>query len=97
MKYERNKDYMRDSRLGHAKPAKIESLKQKRVVVQSFKNELEAEIAKGHLEAGGIEANIAKDDVGGMLPSLQQTGGVQLMVDEKLQTKAKGILRKKLR
>ena len=97
MKYTRNKDFIGESRLGHAKATKIESQKQKQVVVQSFENELDAEIAKGHLEAEGIETNIIKDDAGGMIPSLQQTGGVRLLVDEALLTKAKLVLTQKIR
>ena len=97
MKYARNIDFVRHSQLGHSNAAAIELQKQKQVVVQSFDNDLNAEIAKGHLEAEGIQANIVKDDAGGMLQSLQQTGGVQLMVDEELLTKAKAILRKKRR
>jgi hypothetical protein len=63
-----------------------------KVVVAEFENELEAEIAKGHLEASGIEVRLVKDDAGGMFPSLQQTEGVRLLVDEEKEGKAKEIL-----
>lgn len=51
-------------------------------VIKVFSNETEAIIAKGLLESEGISALIRKDDVGGMLPSLQQTMGVKLLVNE---------------
>ncbi|MBN1178182.1 MAG: DUF2007 domain-containing protein [Anaerolineae bacterium] len=50
------------------------------VVVATYGNELYAEIAWGVLDAEGIEAFIAKDDAGAMIPSLQQTGGVRILV-----------------
>ena len=95
MKYARNKDIASQSRLGNTKPAKNESKKQ--TVLQSFESELDAEIARAHLEAECIQTSIIKDDAGGMFPSLQQTGGVRLLVDDAALTKAKAILRKKLR
>ncbi|MEO8169052.1 MAG: DUF2007 domain-containing protein [bacterium] len=60
----------------------------RKVIVAEFGNELDAEIAKGHLEAAGIEASVVKDDGGGMFPSLQRTDGVQLLVDEEKQEEA---------
>ncbi len=62
------------------------------VVLAQFENELDAEIARGHLEAEGIGATVVKDDAGGMLPSLQQTGGVRLLVQEDMVYRAKEIL-----
>lgn len=70
-------------------------MKEQRVVVGEFENELDAEIAKGHLEASGIPAFILKDDGGGMLPSLQNTEGVQLVVAESQTEKARSILQAK--
>ena len=35
-------------------------MEKKQVVVGEYENELDAEIAKGHLEASGIEASIIK-------------------------------------
>jgi hypothetical protein len=67
-------------------------VEKKQVVVSEYENEIDAEIAKGHLEASGIPASIIKDDGGGMLPSLQNTEGVQLVVDETQREKAKKIL-----
>jgi hypothetical protein len=68
-------------------------VEEKQVVVGEYENELDAEIAKGHLEASGIEASIIKG--GGMLPSLQNAEGVQLVVDETQSEKAKKILQAK--
>jgi Putative prokaryotic signal transducing protein len=65
---------------------------QRQVVVESFENEIDAEIAKARLEAENIEANIVKDDAGGMFPSLQQTSGVRLLVPEDSADRAKEIL-----
>jgi len=72
-------------------------MEEKQVIVGEYENEIDAEIAKGHLEFSGITASIIKDDGGGMLPSLQNTEGVQLVVDETLSEKAKKILQEKLR
>lgn len=67
-------------------------MRQKQVVVGKFDNALDAEIAKGHLAAAGIDASILKDDGGGRLPSLQQTQGVQLVVAKTQDKKARAIL-----
>jgi hypothetical protein len=67
-------------------------VEEKQVVVGEYENEIDAEIAKGHLEASGIPASIIKDDGGGMLPSLQNAGGVKLVVVEIHREKAKKIL-----
>jgi hypothetical protein len=50
------------------------------VMVRVFDNEVEAEIARGELEAAGIRAVVLKDDAGGMYPFLQGASGVRLMV-----------------
>ena len=65
------------------------------VIVGEYENELDAEIAKGHLEASGIHASIIKDDGGGMLPSLQNADGVGLVVAKTEKDKAKRILQAK--
>ena len=64
----------------------------KQIVVGEYENEIDAEIVKGHLEASGIPASIIKDDGGGMLPSLQNTEGVQLVVAETQSENAKKII-----
>jgi hypothetical protein len=68
-------------------------MKEKQVVVGEYENEIDAEIAQGHLASLGITASIIKDDVGGMFPSLQNTDGVQLVVAEIQEEAAKKILR----
>jgi hypothetical protein len=70
-------------------------MKETQVVVGEYENELDAEIARGHLEASGIPASIIKDDGGGMLPSLQNTKGVQLLVAETQSENARKILQAK--
>lgn len=62
------------------------------VVLKSFINEFEAEIAKSVLEEEGIESFISKDDEGSMNPSLILTQGVRLHVFEKDEAKALEIL-----
>jgi hypothetical protein len=69
-------------------------MKEKQIVVGEYENEIYAEIAKGHLESSGITAFIIKG--GGMVPSLQNTEGVQLVVIETQSEKAKKILQGKL-
>jgi hypothetical protein len=68
-------------------------MKEKQIVVGEYENEIDAEIAKGHLESSGITASLIKG--GGMLPSLQNTEGVQLVVDEIHSEKARKILKAK--
>ena len=65
-------------------------MEDKQVVVGEYENEIDAEIAKGHLQASGIPATIIKG--GGMLPSLQNAEGVQLVVAERLSEKARKII-----
>ena len=68
-------------------------MEKKQIVVGEYENEIDAEIAKGHLEASGIPASIIKG--GGMLPSLQNAEGVQLVVAETQSEKARKILQAK--
>jgi len=67
-------------------------VQEKQVVVCKYDNELQAEMAKGCLEASGISAIITKDDGGGMLPSLQGSEGVHLLVVESQEAQARKIL-----
>jgi Putative prokaryotic signal transducing protein len=71
---------------------KEKAMESDKVVVGSFANELDAEFAKGHLEAAGIDAAIVKDDAGSMFPSLQGTEGVQLLVARNDEERARRIL-----
>jgi hypothetical protein len=49
------------------------------VVVKTFLNRIDADLAKGALEANGIEASVRADDLGGTRPAFWM-GGVQLVV-----------------
>jgi Putative prokaryotic signal transducing protein len=49
------------------------------VVVGTFLNQIEADMAQGALEAGDIESMISADDTGGLRPHLWM-GGVRLLV-----------------
>lgn len=50
-------------------------------VVQTFNSEVEAEMARGLLEAEGIQAMVLSDDCGGMYPQFQELSkGVRLLV-----------------
>jgi hypothetical protein len=50
------------------------------VVVGTFLNQIDAELAHGALEAGGIESMISADDAGGLRPHLSVLSGVRLLV-----------------
>lgn len=62
------------------------------VVVKTFGSEMDALVAKAHLESKGIKAVIIKDDVGGMQPNFQTTSGVSLAVSIQDKQKAKKLL-----
>jgi hypothetical protein len=64
----------------------------KYVIIETFENAFEAEVARGHLEAAGIAAAIEKDDVGNMIPSLQASAGVRLIVREEQAEQARKML-----
>ena len=51
------------------------------VVVRTFLNRIDAELAQGALEASGIDAMVAADDAEGNQPQLWM-GGVRLLVRE---------------
>lgn len=65
---------------------------ERKVVIATFENELDAELAIGHLEAAGISAVLIKDDAGGMLPPLQQSRGVRVLVPESQRQQAEDVL-----
>ena len=50
------------------------------VVLKTFNNEVEADMAQQVLHEAGMTAFVFKDDVGGMEPQLQRTNGVRLVV-----------------
>jgi hypothetical protein len=51
------------------------------VVVRTFLNRIDADLAQGALEAAGIDAMVSADDAGGNRPGLW-LGGVRLLVRE---------------
>ncbi len=62
------------------------------IILCQYENQFEAEIAKGRLADAGIIAIITKDDGGGMIPSLQNADGVQLIVQFSKANEARTIL-----
>ncbi len=50
------------------------------VVVATFGDRQEAELAKGALAAAGIDAVVRSDDSGGMRPAMTFSNGAQLIV-----------------
>lgn len=66
---------------------------QKIVTVNEYSSEIDAQVAKGALEAQNIKAVVFTDDAGGMEPSLAYANGVRLAVLEKDLEKAKKILK----
>jgi hypothetical protein len=61
------------------------------VVIRTFLNSLEAELAKSALTAAGIDSRIRADDCGGVRPHLWM-GGIELLVDEMDQVQADEVL-----
>lgn len=61
------------------------------VVIRTFLNNVDAELAKSALEAADINSVIRADDCGGVRPHLWM-GGVELLVDEADQAQAEEVL-----
>jgi hypothetical protein len=61
------------------------------VVIRTFLNNVDAELAKSALEAAEIESVIRADDCGGVRPHLWM-GGVELLVNEGDQARAEEVL-----
>jgi len=66
-----------------------------KIVIGIFENELYAIIAKRELKEAGINANILKEDGGVTLHLLHPTEGVQVLVPDTQEEKAKKILQTK--
>jgi hypothetical protein len=62
------------------------------VPIQKFANDMQAQLAQATLAAANIESFISSDDVGGMLPSLDQASGIRLLVDKKDEEEARTVL-----
>ena len=61
------------------------------IVIRTFLNNVDAELAKSALEAADINSVIRADDCGGVRPHLWM-GGVELLVDEADQAQAEEVL-----
>jgi hypothetical protein len=67
----------------------------KTILIKTFNNKAEAEIARGLLKTAGIESFVSKDDAGGIYPGLQATGtGVRLRVRQRDAGRAMEILQR---
>ena len=62
------------------------------VVVRTFNDRIEAELAQSALEAAGIESMVRGDDAGGTQPGLWASEGVAVLVREEDATNAREIL-----
>ncbi len=62
------------------------------VVVATFANEWEADLAISWLESEGIATVLLADDAGGVLPMLQPSRGVKLLVSAENEARAREIL-----
>ena len=63
------------------------------VVVSSFNDRFEAELAQSALEAAGIESMVRSDDAGGMRPAMAFSNGAELIVRREDAERAAEILR----
>jgi len=52
------------------------------VILSTFNNQIEADLARSALEAMGIESMVRADDAGGEQPGLWVGEGVQILVRE---------------
>ncbi|MEP6707830.1 MAG: DUF2007 domain-containing protein [Pyrinomonadaceae bacterium] len=62
------------------------------VVIKTFSNEIDAEMANQLLRESGVKSFVFKDDAGGMEPHLQLTGSVRLVVSRADAERAREIL-----
>ena len=63
------------------------------VIVKVFMNDIEAILAKEQLESEGIKCYIMSDNYGGMMPALNLSEGVKLIVNEYNYEKAVEVLK----
>jgi len=62
------------------------------IAVATYNTEIDAELAQATLANAGIESFLQFEDTGGMMPVLQQSEGVRLLIDEKDELEARAIL-----
>ena len=63
------------------------------VVLKTFNNEIDAEMAQQVLHEAGVTAFVFKDDAGGMEPQLQRSAGVRLVINRADAQRAHQMLR----
>ena len=62
------------------------------IPIATFLNEIDAELAQATLAAAGIESLLDYESLAGMIPSLQQSEGIRVLVDERMGEEAKAVL-----
>jgi hypothetical protein len=62
------------------------------VVAATCPDEIEARLAQATLAAAGIESFLKSEDIGGMIPALLQSKGVQILVAEENLEEARTVL-----
>ncbi len=62
------------------------------IPVATYSTEIEAELAQATLAAAGIESYLKFEDIGGMMPWMQQIKGINLLVDENNRAEASMVL-----
>lgn len=68
-------------------------MSEEEVVLRMFANEIEARMAQQVLHESCVKSFVFKDDVGGMEPQLQLTGGIRLIVNRSDAERAHQILK----
>ena len=74
-------------------PFESEAEEPELVTVLTFTNDLEANVAKGALEAFGIDCMLSRDDAGGQRPHLGFSSGTRLLVRAEDAQRAAEVLR----
>ena len=64
------------------------------IKIATLPNDMEARLAQATLSAAGIESFLKFDDAGGMLPVLEISKGIDLLVDMKSMEEATNLLTK---
>jgi hypothetical protein len=62
------------------------------ITVATYSTEIDAELAQATLANAGIESFLQFEDTGGMMPVLQQSEGVKLLIDAKDELEARAVL-----
>ena len=63
-----------------AEPPRLVESPAELVVVRTYQNRFEADVAKTALDAAGIESMLRSDDYGGRGPNLTLTQGIEILV-----------------